>query len=777
MTTRIPRILAQLRRPSTLGVGRMALALCLILILTALFPRGNTHTFEYSEGSIWIEGDLIAPMDFPIYQDPLEVERKRKVAFENTVPSFDRIEGTEDEVQNLIGIMSVEFRRFQQDLSSRSGRNVSRELSLADTLRRRFRQRGLTPPLKDEQWTTLAVQVTRSPDAAPRLPIAHLEDLCRQLAREMYRSGYLDHLKSSLHRPTIVIPRNGVEEPYPVDRFLDRSDVERLLRTRLLSDPQLPPESIPALVDFSLWMIRPNVRFNAQRTEIAKEAAVDAVPTTLGIIKRNERIVARHQRVTHEVKAKLDSYQQAMNERIGTTEMLLRSIGKAGHVTALLGLLVLYLVFFRKKIFASLSRLTLIGTVILFVAGMAWLSFTIKTELPLEYLILVPIASMVLTIVFDSRVAFYGTVVASLLAGAIRGNDYGVILSSLLGGALALYTVRDIKHRTQMFRSLAFIFLGYSFAIGVDALQRLVPLSEVSISIGFAFVNAVLSPVITYGILIFFERFFSISTDLTLLELSDFNHPLLQRLSQKAPGTFHHSVVMGTLAETAATAIGANAILARVGAYYHDIGKMRDISLFVENQRGESNPHETMEPTHSAQLIIEHVRTGIEEARRARLPERIVRFIPTHHGTTTASYFYEKARQHNPDVDRAQFRYPGPRPQTKEEGIVMLADGIEAAVRALDEPTRENIEKVVDGFVAKRVAEGELDECSLTIQDLSEIKKAFTNILEGIHHSRIKYPGEEGAEESTAAERTALLLKLPPMAEALARRVKKITDS
>jgi putative nucleotidyltransferase with HDIG domain len=265
----------------------------------------------------------------------------------------------------------------------------------------------------------------------------------------------------------------------------------------------------------------------------------------------------------------------------------------------------------------------------------------------------------------------------------------------------------------------------------------------------FALVNAIVSPVLTYGLLIFLERVFRVATDLTLMELAQFNHPLLRRLAEKAPGTYHHSITMATLAETAAAAVGANEVLARVGAYFHDIGKIVKPTYFVENQKGSRNRHDKLSPRMSSLIIAAHVKDGMALAREYGLPEEVVEFIPMHHGTTRMDYFFNKAlllaRESGDEtkideINEMDYRYPGPKPQTRETGIMMLADAIEAAVRTIDEPTPQRLADAIDELIRKRFEEGELDECPLTLKDLTNIKAAFLTVLVGIYHARVRYP-------------------------------------
>jgi putative nucleotidyltransferase with HDIG domain len=379
----------------------------------------------------------------------------------------------------------------------------------------------------------------------------------------------------------------------------------------------------------------------------------------------------------------------------------------------------------------------------------AYLARELDVNAPIEYLIFVPAASMLLTIIFDSRVGFYGTVIIAFLTAGIRGNDYTIALASLVAGALSVYTVRDVKNRTQIFRSLGFIALGYTIAILAIGMERFAPVHVILEQLTFGVTNAIISPVLTYGLLIFFERVFKVTTDLTLMELSHFNHPLLRQLSEQAPGTYHHSMTMASLAEAAALAVKANEVLARVGAYFHDVGKVVKPTYFVENQKGSRNKHDKLAPRMSSLIISAHVKDGIALAREHNLPEEVIDFIPMHHGTTRIEYFYNKAlhlaqgSEDETKVDEIKdqdYRYPGPKPQTKETGILMLADGIEASARTLDDPSPQKLEALIDDFIRRRFGEGELDECPLTLKDLTKIKAAFLSVLVGIYHTRVKYP-------------------------------------
>jgi putative nucleotidyltransferase with HDIG domain len=349
---------------------------------------------------------------------------------------------------------------------------------------------------------------------------------------------------------------------------------------------------------------------------------------------------------------------------------------------------------------------------------------------------------MLLTIIFDSRVAVYVIMIICILVSAVRGGDYDILIPNFCASVLVVYSVRDIKNRSQIFTSMIFILIGYAVSILAIGLERYDDFSVVRSQLLVAILNSILSPILAYGLLIFYERVFRVATDLVFLELSDFNNPLLRELSAKAPGTFHHSIVMGNLSEQAAKEIGAKEILSRVGCYYHDIGKIINPDYFVENQM-DSNRHEELNPSLSAKMIIAHVKNGVKLAEKYRLPQEIIDFIPMHHGTNLVSYFYEKARTEEGEIDTTHeyiYRYPGPKPQTKETGIAMLADSVEAATRSIEDPTPAKIETQINEIIRARFLDGELDECDLTLKDLIKIKQSFLKTLMGIHHHRIKYP-------------------------------------
>lgn len=726
--------------------GKIAITLTLIGCMALMFPRGESLELDYKVGAVWAQKDLIAPFSFPVYRDEREYTHDVEEARKNVFPVFERdLQAPDRQVNKLKEFMtaldaaSVRWNRYkislrQQRTSAVSDSALFFELTSAIEI-----------PFSEREWDLLA-------DLGKTQKLVEMGRVIAGFAEDYYHVGLLDRLKNGIVHPQVALREGTSETIVPTSRIYDRNDIARELERDLQAALKSDKAAAELAYKIGINFITPTARFSSAATNTAMTAAMEAVPRTVGFVQENERVVSKHERITTEMKLKLESLARAKAEREPESEAVTQFIGIGVHVSIVIMLYGIYLYLFRKRIFQNNRRLALVALIILIEGFFAYLTRELNVTAPIEYLILVPAASMLLTIIFDSRVGFYGTVTLAFLVAGIRGNDYSIALASLVAGALSVYTVRDMKNRTQIFRSLGFIFLGYALSITALALERFDSLNIVIEQLTFSLANAIISPVLTYGLLIFFERVFKVTTDLTLMELSRFNHPLLRMLAEQAPGTYHHSMTMASLAEAAASAVGANEVLVRAGAYFHDIGKTVKPTYFGENQKGQRNRHDKLTPRMSSLIISAHVKDGIALAREHNLPEEIIDFIPMHHGTTRIEYFYSKALKlaetssDETKVDEIKdqdYRYPGPKPQTRETGILMLADAIEATARTLDDPSPQKLEVAIDELIRKRFEEGELDECPLTMKDLTKIKEAFLGVLIGIYHSRVKYPEAE----------------------------------
>ncbi len=703
-----------------------------ILLIVMMFPKGEAIESEVNVGSIWIQNDLIASTTFEILKNPAQYEKEKLQAAAKVQPIFIR-----DSNISLTNTDSIKkYNSLIVELLSSASGNESENIN--------------STFLSDQSFETLK-KLYKEPSSFKGHKNKSLREslnLTGNLLNSIYQRGLLNVSYMNISHDSIALRDGRFEKIVPKTNFFDRVTVEEFIDQNLQNIISGNNEIEEALAEYVLRFLKPNLIFNKSFTEQAIENAKDRVPRNIGIVNENERIVAKHDRISHETKLKIDSYRIAKGADISFWNRFAQNLGKFIHIFIVMLPLIIYIYLFRKKIYKDNAKVLLIALTVLFISFLTFLIHHINVSAPVEFLVLVPVASMLLTIVFDSRIGFYVTIIVSLIVGGLRGNDYVFTIMNIVAGGLAAYTVRDIKNRTQIFRSFLYILIGYVVSIIAFGLERYDSFDEMIGSFAFAASNALISPVFTYGMIIFIEKIFKITTDLTLLELTDFNHPLLKDLSRTAPGTFNHSMIMGTLVETAAEEIGANPTLSRVGAYYHDIGKSLDPASFVENQIQSGNIHEKLKPEQSVGLILNHVKRGIELGKKYNLPKEIIDFIPMHHGTMKMTFFYEKAKDlyGEENIKIEDYRYPGPKPNTKETALVMLADACESTVRSMTDAEPQKIENVINNLFSARIDDGQLDEAPLTFSDIKKIKDAFQSILIGQHHKRIRYPKQDEME-------------------------------
>jgi len=637
------------------------------------------------------------------------------------------------------------FNSFSTKLSDILKKSKTAPKETADDLS--MEKKSLSIEFDNNQWDVLEKYYNDKEKVYADISLNELTDKILKSLSDIQQNRIINIDKDAIKSQKISIKKESLKYQTfeNLDKVSDKKEMLAAFENKLF--PSIKDSLLKGIVaSIGEKFILENLIYNKDLTELEIKNRIEQIPKTVGIVRENERIVSKHEPISGMIKLKLDSYKKVQAESVGIQDIAKQYLGRLLLALVIIVIMYVYLFYFRKKIFYNNSKILLIISVIILESIFAYLSMQIKLNYPIELLVFVPVAAMLITILFDSRLSIFVTTLICFLFSAIRGGDFFTGLEAFAGSILAIFSVRDISNRTLIFRSAIYIFVGYIVTIIASELNKIFISNDLIYKIIFGGINSIMSPIIAYGLLIIYEKTFRITTQLTLLELADFNHPLLKKLATIAPGTFHHSVVMGNLAETASEAIGANGLLARVGCYYHDIGKMNKPEYFVENQLEKINRHENLNPTISAKVIIAHIKDGIELAKKYRLPHEVIDFIPMHHGTTLVSYFYNKAKERT-DKDREPvsdyiYRYPGPKPQTKETGIVMIADTIEASIRTIEDLTPGKMEDKIDEVIKKRFAEGELDECDLTFKDLTNIKRAFLKILVGIHHQRIKYPAD-----------------------------------
>ncbi|HBY18144.1 MAG TPA: hydrolase, partial [Candidatus Marinimicrobia bacterium] len=472
-------------------------------------------------------------------------------------------------------------------------------------------------------------------------------------------------------------------------------------------------------------------------------------PIVDGKVLKNEKIVDANTRVTPQIYRKLYSLNVAESKRNQNAFGRAYFMGFFGDLL-IMGLLYtiffLFIYHFRKEIYSDRKNIFLIVINQLIVLGLGYLISSLNQAAFMA--VPVTLLAMIVSIFYDERVAIFSTVPIILMLSYIFGNPFHFTVVHMLPALISTISIKKLRSRDQIFQPLIWVFLSYILGLIALELVSFSSFAEFTRGILFAFINTVGSVLAAYGLVSVFERLLNITTDMTLLELTDLNKPLLKELAVKAPGTFNHSVMVGTLVDTVAEAIGANNLLARVGAYYHDIGKIAKSNYFAENQRDE-NRLEKLKPHMAAKVVINHVRTGVELAEQYNLPKIVVDFIPMHHGTQIVKFFYDRAMDQAEDpaeVKESDFRYPGPKPNTKETALVMIAEACEAAIKALNKPTDSDIENRVNLIIKTRMDEGQLSDCPLTFHDITVIRESLIRQFISMYHHRPEYPGQQKSE-------------------------------
>ncbi len=489
-----------------------------------------------------------------------------------------------------------------------------------------------------------------------------------------------------------------------------------------------------------LPLITPNLLYNEEVTQRAREEARQSVEPVK--ILKGSLIVSEGEQVTEKHIAQLEALGL---QRTGADHLVF--LGLIILIFIIFILMGIYLYIYEKDIFARPSFIFLLGlinvlTLLFSVAGNIFSGFLVPTAMGI----------ILIAVLFNYRVALFSSVIFSIYTGLITGGDFRFIIVALLGGLVAFFGVYKVNRRDDIAKAGLYVGVVNALAIiGIFLFTGAVRLeydflTEFSIGVLAGMGNGLFSSVMAIGLLPFLESGFGLTTSVTLLELANPNQNLLKRLLREAPGTYHHSIIVANLAEAAAEAVGADPLLARVGAYYHDIGKLKRPYFFCENQLAQNNPHDKISANLSTLIITSHIRDGLELARKEKLPQIIRDIIHQHHGTSLVSFFYMQAIEGNTDKDRpdeASFRYETPRPQSKEAAIVSLADSVEAAVRSMAKPTAGKVETLVRKITKEKLNDGQLDESDLTLREVDDIADTFVHILSGIFHTRIEYPEKE----------------------------------
>ena len=731
--------------------------------ISLTFPTGFSIRYSYQLNDIANE-PIIAPFDFGILKTEQKLNKDLDEA-RNSVPfSFSR---DQDFVDNQIAIIDTFF-IYLNDIYSAHDLFISSQDSLykyryepefesyqssfiADsttyvTLYSEFLDKYQFQ-IDKTQWDQL-LGINES--LTEPLNLELFKNQIKQICLNRWAEGIIDEPLENIFSDEISIIQGGELVIAPTRNYNDIETAWKKNReeVNLIYDNEL---DIKSTLSYELIneFTKPNILFDKDLTESRQKERLDKVSRFQGTVLANELIVDTNNRITESVLLKLKSLQLESERRLGyerAADKFREYLGAFFVVSILLFLLFSFFYIYRNEYFNESRLLLLIGLLMYLIVFFAWI--IVSYQLPV-YIIPIAMFSILLTVLLDTTVSLISSTILILLVSLLIGNDLDFAIVQFFISFIAILSVRKLRKRRQIIATMLtlvfcslFVFFSVMLFKGIDFLDYNYS------TVGYLALSSFLCPILAFGLVPLFESFFGITTDLSLIELLDYDQPLLKKLMEDAPGTHTHSVKVGTLAESCANAIGARALLCRVGSYYHDIGKIKKPEYYAENQTGE-NKHDSITPHMSAKILKQHVTDGLALADEYGLPNIVKDFIETHHAKNRMEFFYKKALENDSKVDENEFRYPGPKPTSKETGIVMLAEAIEAQANSLKNPTLEKFETMIDKAIRSRLEDGQFDECPLTMEDLQKIKgrrdgkHGLLPVLSGLYHSRPEYPSKD----------------------------------
>jgi putative nucleotidyltransferase with HDIG domain len=703
--------------------ARVALAVGLAVLTFVLFPASPATDLPiYEVGSV-ASDNVIAPVAFRVLKTPSELQAEREAIVRGVEPVYDFVPAALDTARQALA-------GFGSAVSQAVAINPQ---GVGAAVQRAAQTWGM--PLSAGQAAYLA-----NPQRRGALITSVSRAFDRWLAAGVASAGSLDSVAGA-----IVVRTGGEDRRLPADSVATFNML--VSRARLIHPDPASAVGDSLYVKLLATFFHPTIVADRATTELRREEVRRSIPVSRYEVLAGEKIIGANEVVGREQHDKLRAVHDAVDRYRGSQRGLRRITGSVLFDFLLIALLGITILTFRPAVYANFRWLLTVSLIAALVLGCGAVVAVLRPIHP--ELVPVALAGVLISALFDRRVSVAAAMVlATLVAGQSVFRGTNALFINLVAGAVAAVSVGEIRRRNQSYQWILTVGGAYVVTALAIGLTLDLPWRGILSSAGFGVLNALACVLLAILILPMAEAFTGVETDLTLLEWSDLNRPLMQRLSLEAPGTYAHTIAIANLAEAACRAIGANALLARVGAYYHDIGKIARPQFFVENQAKGRNPHDSMLPGASAEIIRNHVQEGLQLARENRLPRALRAFITEHHGTGTISYFLDKARRAESRPNISEYEYPGPLPQTAETAVVMMADGIEAAARVLTDPTPETIRDVVDHIVRQRMEQGQLREAPLTLRQIEIVKNEFTRVLVGMYHNRIAYPPSSGGVTS-----------------------------
>nr|WP_321228212.1 HDIG domain-containing metalloprotein [uncultured Psychroserpens sp.] len=664
---------------------KVLLFLSTTFLIVYLFPKSGKFRYDFDKGKPWQSESLLAPFDFAIKKSSKEIDQEKNEASSRSAVYFDIDKSIKSSV---LDAYSEKFKTSFADSVINKNRNL---FKVGETAIKSIYEFGVL----DEDY--------EYPESKNVI-----------LVDEQTQDGETQF--SNLTK---------------LDEF--RSVIENELNTNGLSKYDA------TFVSLFFDIIKPNLKLNSSLTQNALDEKLEAISSVRGSIEKGTLIISKGEIVEgnkYDVLTSLETEYESQVWNDSNYNLIIFAYSLLVALTLLM--LLLFLRKYRMEVFLDNTKVTFIFFNILLMILLTTLVINYNSK----YVYVVPlcILPLVLKAFFDARLGLFAHVLTVLLLGFIVPNSYEYMFLQIIAGIVTILTVSELYKRANLFISVGQITLIYIIAYFAFFVIQEGNITSIDPSTFGLFVLCGLATLFVQPLIYIYEKLFGLVSDVSLLELSDTNTKLLKELSNKAPGTFHHSLNVANLAEASANEVGANAMLIRVGALYHDIGKMKNPTYFTENQATGINPHDELSPRESTKIIIDHVLDGIEIAKKNNLPDRVIDFIRTHHGTSLVYYFYRKEKDLNEETKQEDFRYPGPQPYSKETAILMMCDSVEAASKSLKEPTSTKIDKFVESIIDKQMEDGQFLNANITFKEIQSIKKVLKAKLANIFHLRIEYP-------------------------------------
>ena len=665
---------------------RSAIVLISVLIVVWAMPHDNRSYFQVEEGKPWKYADFTAPFDFPIYKSDLAISEERDSAMRYYEPYYSINKETELRM----------VKKFHTDYA----------------------------------------------DGIPGLPKSFIGIISNRL-HSLYQQGIMEQeeynkLRKDTSQMIRVVSGKEAASVSILEVYSSKTAYEQLFSEDLLSINR------PILQKCNLnSYIMPNLIYDRERSETSKNDLLSGIALASGLVQKGQKIVGRGEIVTEKTYRIIESFKrenELRNEDIAHNQISL--LGQILYVTILMVCYTLYLTLYRKDYFEKPRSIAMLYTLILFFVLLT--ALFMRNTLIHVYILPYAMVPIFIRVFMDSRTAFMTHSIMILISAIMLQHPYEFVVIQTIAGLAAITSLRELSQRSQLFKSAIIITLASMITNLAFDWMRADGLAQIDYSTYNYLIANGIALLFAYPLLYLIEKVFGFTSDITLIELSNTNSPLLRRMSEIAPGTFNHSIQVANLAGEIANKIGAKAQLVRTGALYHDIGKLSNPIYYTENQSG-IDPHETLTDVESAQIIISHVTEGLKMADKYNLPKVIRDFIATHHGLGKAKFFYIRYHNEHPDepVDDLLFTYPGPNPFTREQACLMMADTVEAASRSLPDYTEQSIRSLVERLVDTQVAEGYFRECPITFRDIQYAKTVLIEKLKTIYHTRVSYPSEK----------------------------------